>query len=105
VSQRDTSFGKAANACKGLRGLVLALAFALAACGGGAVFIGDGFGATVNVPPPGGQGDEVLSVVTAEPASGNCNRGGSRVDSGIDANRNGVLETREIATTRYVCEG
>lgn len=105
IIKQRTSWRKIRKVHRGLRGLVLAMACALAACGGGAVFIGDGFGATVNVPPPGGNGDEVLSVVSAEPAGGNCNRGGSRVDSGIDANRNGVLETREVSTTRYVCEG
>ncbi len=89
-----------------MRGVcLLAAAFALTACGGGAVYIGDGFGATVNVPPPQGNGDEVLSVVISEPAGNNCVRGGSRVDSGIDYNRNGVLETSEIQTTRYVCDG
>ncbi len=80
------------------------IAAALVACGGGAVFIGDGFGASVNVPPPNGDGDEVLSEVTAEPAGINCARGGSRVDSGIDYNRNRVLDNSEIQTTRYVCD-
>jgi hypothetical protein len=82
----------------------LPVLLALASCGGGAVFIGDGFGASVNVPPPSGNGDQVLSVVTLEPAGNNCARGGSRVDSGIDYNRNGLLESSEIQTTRYVCD-
>lgn len=76
---------------------------ALTACGGGAVFIGDGVSATLNVPPASGNGAEVLSVVVQEPAGRNCARGGSRVDSGLDLNRNRVLEFSEINTTRYVC--
>jgi hypothetical protein len=82
----------------------LAVVLMLTACGGGAVFIGDGVGVSVSVPPPSGNGDEVLSEVTTEPAGNNCVRGGSRVDSGIDYNRNGVLEAGEIQTTRYVCD-
>ena len=83
----------------------LATAALLTACGGGAFFVGDGVGVSVNVPPPNGSGAEVLSVVTQEPAGSNCIRGGSRVDSGIDYNRNGQLEASEVQTTRYVCNG
>ena len=90
-----------------LRGLCATLTFAglLTACGGGAVFIGDGVNATLNVPPGNlnSNGTEVLSVVFQEPAGRNCERGGSRVDSGVDYNRNQVLEASEIQTTRYVC--
>jgi hypothetical protein len=86
-----------------LRAAALLLAAALPACGGGAIFIGNGVAATLNVPPPNGNGNEVLSVVTSEPAGVNCLRGGSRVDAGIDYNRNGVLDSNEISSTRFVC--
>jgi len=32
-----------------------------------------------------------------------CLLGGLRVDSGVDANKNGVLDSTEINTTNYLC--
>lgn len=75
----------------------------LPGCGGGAVFIGDGVAASVNVPPSGNRDGPVLSLVTPEPAGSRCPRGGSRVDAGVDDNRNGTLETGEVDTTNFVC--
>ena len=66
------------------------------------MFIGDGVGVSVNVPPP-GDGREVLTAVFEEPPGRNCLRGGTRVDAGTDTNRNGVLEEQEVSSTRYVC--
>ena len=86
-----------------LLSLTAVLTGLLPACGGGAVIVGDGVSATLNVPPASGNGTEVLSVVVQEPAGRNCARGGSRVESGLDLNRNQVLEFSEINTTRYVC--
>ncbi|MCY7369781.1 MAG: hypothetical protein LH479_02650 [Polaromonas sp.] len=77
-------------------------AILLSACGGGAVFIGDGVGVSVNVPPPSG-GGEVLTAVSNEPAGRNCRNGGTRVDAGTDANRNNLLDEQEVTSTRYVC--
>lgn len=34
-----------------------------------------------------------------------CAQGGERVDVGIDANNDGVLDPTEITTTRYICDG
>ncbi len=81
----------------------MAFAGLLASCGGGAIVVGDGVSSSLNVPVQGGNGTEVLSVVVNEPPGRNCARGGSRVDSGLDLNRNEVLEAREVSTTRYVC--
>lgn len=84
--------------------VLAASALPLAACGGGAVFIGDGVGVSVNVPPP-NDGGEVLTAAFPEPAGRNCARGGTRVDAGTDSNRNGVLDEQEVQNTRYVCSG
>ena len=80
----------------------IAAAVLLSACGGGAVFIGDGVGLSINVPPP-NDGGEVLTAVFAERAGRNCANGGTRIDAGIDANRNTVLDEQEVSSTRYVC--
>lgn len=56
----------------------------------------------------GAQGTEGLSSlvrVLAEPAGANCATGGRRIDNGLDANRNNVLDTAEITGTSYVCNG
>ncbi|MEE2787289.1 MAG: hypothetical protein VX589_08115 [Myxococcota bacterium] len=58
--------------------------------------------------PAGGQGAPGLSalIVTApEDAGVHCAAGGVRIDSGLDDNRNGVLDPDEIDSTRYVCNG
>ena len=46
-----------------------------------------------------------LLLTSIEPAGANCPTGGLRVDSGLDSNSNGVLDTDEIATTNYICAG
>lgn len=46
-----------------------------------------------------------LVDVTAEPAGANCATGGRRIDHGMDANGNNVLDPAEIAGTSYVCNG
>ena len=35
----------------------------------------------------------------------NCPNGGTKIDSGLDANANGVLDDAEISGTQYVCNG
>ena len=47
----------------------------------------------------------VLVKTTQEPAGLNCPSGGSRIDSGIDVNLNGVLDPAEFQTVSYVCNG
>jgi len=46
-----------------------------------------------------------LLLTSIEPAGGNCPTGGVRIDSGLDSNSNGVLDTDEIASTNYICSG
>ncbi|MBU1220618.1 VCBS repeat-containing protein [Myxococcota bacterium] len=53
----------------------------------------------------GSAGAEVLLMSTPEPNGVNCPEGGQRVDSGLDANKNGVLDNDEISNTTYVCNG
>ncbi len=54
-----------------------------------------------------GAGDALPArlLVTNEAASPNCPTGGSRIDAGIDADGNGVLEPSEVTSTQYVCNG
>ncbi|MCX6183720.1 MAG: hypothetical protein NTX74_01455 [Flavobacterium sp.] len=58
----------------------------------------------------GSQGEEgnlTLVNTTTEAAGTNCATGGVKLEFGVDLNRNGTLETEEIATglTKYVCNG
>jgi Tol biopolymer transport system component len=51
----------------------------------------------------GGGGTGSLIRSTPETGGTNCPLGGVRLDSGTDANSNGMLETSEISSTAYVC--
>ncbi len=46
-----------------------------------------------------------LVRVSVEAAGANCLTGGSRIESGPDANFNGVLDAAEITATAYACDG
>jgi len=46
-----------------------------------------------------------LVTQTAESVGTNCLDGGVRIDSGVDANLDAVLQVSEIAQTSYVCNG
>ena len=106
--------------------LVVACGLALSACGGGS-----GDGAAVALPSgivvlptspagplvPGGQAPNpadglaaatqgsTLIKPTPEAAGVQCAAGGTRVDSGIDTNGNGLLDAAEVAVTAFVCNG
>lgn len=54
---------------------------------------------------PGLDGFTTLIKQTPEPPGFNCPNGGMRVDSGLDLNRNNILDACEIAATSYVCNG
>lgn len=76
----------------------LLLVLSLAACGGS-----DG---KDGVRGSNGQDAKPVLVKTTQEAAGlNCPSGGSRIDSGIDANLNGVLDPAEFQTVSYVCNG
>ncbi|MBI1858081.1 MAG: hypothetical protein HYR97_03090, partial [Candidatus Melainabacteria bacterium] len=49
----------------------------------------------------------LTSLVSAidEPASSNCAAGGKKIQSGLDANNNGLLDSLEVSETNYVCNG
>ena len=46
-----------------------------------------------------------LVALTDEPAGGNCEFGGTRVDSGVDDNANNILDSGEIDSSQFVCNG
>jgi hypothetical protein len=55
----------------------------------------------------GTNGLNALIKTTAEPAGANCTNGGTKIETGLDANGNGVLEIGEVdaSQTQYVCNG
>jgi len=53
----------------------------------------------------GANGVSALMNITAEAAGATCANGGSRIESGSDANGNGTLEAGEVTGTQYVCNG
>ncbi len=61
--------------------------------------------------PPGPAGDAgppgaVSRIkITPEAPGANCVAGGIRVDAGVDANANGILDANEVSATGYVCNG
>jgi hypothetical protein len=52
---------------------------------------------------PGSPGLNSLIAQSAESAGSNCSVGGLRVDSGLDDNADGTLQSGEIDQTGYVC--
>jgi hypothetical protein len=62
---------------------------------------------TLPVPagPQGPRGHDSRIRVTAEPAGANCKLGGQKIETGLDANDNGVLDPSEVESTVYVCSG
>jgi hypothetical protein len=53
----------------------------------------------------GADDSSALIDVSPEPAGAKCPQGGNRVNYGVDSNGNGMLDTSEIAGTRYICNG
>jgi hypothetical protein len=56
---------------------------------------------------PGSNGKNALIKLTTVAISDNCPTGGTKIETGIDQNYDGVLDTDEInnGATRYVCNG
>lgn len=44
-----------------------------------------------------------LVNVSNEPNGSNCNKGGTKIESGLDLNNNNVLDINEVTSTSYVC--
>jgi len=55
----------------------------------------------------GTNGKTTLTKTTKEPAGANCTYGGTKFETGLDANNNGILDSSEVITTqtKYVCDG
>ncbi len=53
----------------------------------------------------GAPGISTLVSTTVESPGTNCASGGTRIDTGADANSNGQLDADEISSTSYVCTG
>ena len=62
-------------------------------------------GPTGATGPTGSSGTAVLTAIAAETAGANCAQGGQRVTLGADTNGNGALDTAEVTSTRYLCNG
>ena len=79
----------------------LVLAGALVACTGDP-------GATGEAGQPGGPGPDGANalVKTSDEAPGaNCANGGTKIEVGVDADGDGALDTTEVTSTSYVCDG
>ena len=53
----------------------------------------------------GSNATSILVLVTAESAGSNCVYGGQSVNVGTDTNGNNVLDSSEITSTKYICNG
>ena len=55
----------------------------------------------------GNNGKNTLVTTTVEAAGANCAAGGTKIEVGLDANSNGVLESGEVnsSLTKYICNG
>ena len=53
----------------------------------------------------GPEGLTSLIGMSSEPVGTNCSNGGQRIDTGIDKNRNGLLDTNEIQASSFLCNG
>ncbi|MBL8341893.1 MAG: hypothetical protein JNL30_10530 [Rubrivivax sp.] len=73
----------------------------LAGCGGHAT---DGSADTVAATPAAAVAS-AKAKVSLEPAGAHCIWGGTRIESGIDANGNGALDTAEVTGVQYACNG
>ena len=55
----------------------------------------------------GTNGLNAIIKTTTEPADSNCANGGTKIETGLDANSNGVLDASEVnaSQTKFVCNG
>ncbi len=53
----------------------------------------------------GSDGLSTLISVSREPEGDNCTNGGIKIEAGLDNNRDGILDTKEVDDTAYVCNG
>ena len=50
-------------------------------------------------------GSNALIATSNEPAGANCANGGVKIEAGVDDNGNGQLESNEVDSTQYICDG
>jgi|GEM_PF-449824 len=62
-------------------------------------------GAAGAIGANGKNGLNSLVRLTPEPSGSNCATGGERIDIGVDTNNNGTLDTSEVSSTSYTCNG
>jgi len=64
-------------------------------------------GATGPQGVAGANGLNALIKTTTEPAGANCTNGGTKIETGLDVNANGILDAGEVnaSQTKYVCNG
>ena len=48
---------------------------------------------------------DALIATSTEPAGTNCANGGVKIEAGVDDNGNGQLDSNEVYSTQYVCDG
>ena len=46
-----------------------------------------------------------LTSLSDEPEGINCQYGGVKIENGLDLNSNSVLESNEVSSTTYLCDG
>ena len=51
------------------------------------------------------EGFNTLTNTMIEPPGANCDFGGLKIETGLDLNRNGVLDPNEVQDTAFVCNG
>lgn len=56
-------------------------------------------------PAPTSPTGNILLRSTSITAGEQCPAGGTRVDTGLDSNNNGVLDDQEVTETQYICNG
>jgi hypothetical protein len=50
-------------------------------------------------------GKNSLINVKSEPSGINCSKGGLKIETGLDNNGNGILDSNEISQTKFICNG
>ncbi len=53
----------------------------------------------------GNNGLNGIAAFTNEPSGANCNAGGNKTSFGLDANQNNLLDSTEVASFTYICNG
>ena len=62
-------------------------------------------GSTVLIGTCGNDGSTALIATSTEPAGTNCANGGVKIEAGVDDNGNGQLDSNEVDSTQYICDG